>query len=159
MRNAFIAMLMLSAGWASAQDVLHLTDGTVYRGRLKNLASTQIQMEVQLPGVAGSAERRFETHQVEFIEFAPLKGEAEALANPDSPTQQERLLALWQEKSVRLAWPTNNAGSIGLAYADILLESADSALLSILTEANALLIRPVHAPALHAGQEVDYLPI
>lgn len=35
----------------------------------------------------------------------------------------------------------------------------DSALLSILTQANALLIRPQDGPALPTGSEVDYLPI
>ena len=35
----------------------------------------------------------------------------------------------------------------------------DSALLSILTEADALLIRPIGGPALPAGTTVEYLPI
>jgi molybdopterin molybdotransferase len=35
----------------------------------------------------------------------------------------------------------------------------DSALLSVLTEADALLIRPIGGPVLPAGTEVDYLPI
>ena len=38
-------------------------------------------------------------------------------------------------------------------------ERQDSALLSILTEANALLIRPVGDAALLAGERVDYIPI
>ena len=35
----------------------------------------------------------------------------------------------------------------------------DSALLSILTQSNALLIRPVNDSALRAGARVDYIPI
>jgi molybdopterin molybdotransferase len=35
----------------------------------------------------------------------------------------------------------------------------DSALLTVLTEANALLIRPIADPARNAGDEVPYLPI
>ena len=39
------------------------------------------------------------------------------------------------------------------------MNSQDSALLTILTAADALLIRPVDAPALGAGATVDYLPL
>ncbi|WP_298557285.1 gephyrin-like molybdotransferase Glp [uncultured Aliiroseovarius sp.] len=38
-------------------------------------------------------------------------------------------------------------------------DSQDSALLSVLAQANALLVRPVSAPALAAGARVEYLPI
>ena len=38
-------------------------------------------------------------------------------------------------------------------------DSQDSALLSVLAQANALLVRPVAAPALEAGAQVEYLPI
>ena len=38
-------------------------------------------------------------------------------------------------------------------------DSQDSALLSVLAQANALLVRPVTAPALAAGVQVEYLPI
>ncbi|WP_282181075.1 molybdopterin molybdotransferase MoeA [Aliiroseovarius marinus] len=38
-------------------------------------------------------------------------------------------------------------------------DSQDSALLSVLAQANALLVRPVSAPALEAGAQVEYLPI
>ncbi|NDW51854.1 gephyrin-like molybdotransferase Glp [Aliiroseovarius sp. PrR006] len=38
-------------------------------------------------------------------------------------------------------------------------DSQDSALLSVLAQANALLVRPIAAPALKAGARVEYLPI
>ncbi|WP_424940327.1 gephyrin-like molybdotransferase Glp [Aliiroseovarius sp. S253] len=38
-------------------------------------------------------------------------------------------------------------------------DSQDSALLSVLAQANALLVRPISAPALEAGAQVEYLPI
>jgi molybdopterin molybdotransferase len=47
------------------------------------------------------------------------------------------------------------AGLPGIAPFD----SQDSSLLSILSEANALLIRPVDDPARAAGEEVEYLPL
>lgn len=39
------------------------------------------------------------------------------------------------------------------------LDRQDSSLLSVLATANALLVRPVHAPALSAGALVDYVPL
>ncbi len=109
---------------APAQDRVHLKDGRVAQGRLLNLAKPLISMELQIPGVRGSAKREFDAELVDFIDFAPLPGEAEALANPADPRQQEVLLQLWQEKSVRLPWPANNAGDIGLALASQLLKQS-----------------------------------
>ena len=125
MRLPFIVSLLTALTPVVAEDVLHLTDGRVFHGSIRNLASSQIQMEVKLPGVSGSAQRSFETHAVDFIDFAPLPGETEALADPSNPAMQDRLFEFWRQKSVRLAWPTNNAGQIGLAYADGLLDSRD----------------------------------
>ncbi len=114
-----LAVLLLPA---PAQDRVHLKDGRVAQGRILNLARPLISMDLQLPGVRGSAKREFDAELVEFIDFAPLPGEAEALANPADTKQQEVLLKLWQEKSVHLSWPANNAGDIGLALADQLLK-------------------------------------
>jgi hypothetical protein len=115
-----LGMLQL---WAAGQDRVHLKDGRVAQGRILNLARTQISMELQLPGVAGYAKRELDPELVDFIDFAPLEGEAEALANPGDVKQQEVLLRLWQEKSVRLPWPASNAGEIGLVYAGALLKA------------------------------------
>ncbi len=116
--------LLLTA--APAQDRVHLKDGRVAQGRILNLAKPRINMELQIPGGRGTAKRDFDAELVEFIDFAPLPGEAEALANPADPKQQETLLKLWQEKSVRLPWPANNAGDIGLALANELFKQSDS---------------------------------
>lgn len=113
-----IISALLLAGSSAALDRVHLKDGRIAQGRILNLAASKISMELQLPGVAGFSKREFDPELVEFIDFAPLPGESEALANPKDPKQQEVLLKLWQEKSVRLPWPSNNAGDIGLAYAD-----------------------------------------
>lgn len=125
-RRAVALLLTLAASInVSAQDRLHLKDGRVAQGRILNLARPLISMELQLPGVVGSAKRDIPAAEVEFIDFAPLPGEAEALAAPGDPKQQDMLLKLWQEKSVRLPWPANNAGDIGLALADQLLATAE----------------------------------
>lgn len=121
------ALLITSS--ATAQDRVHLKDGRVAQGRLLNLAKPLISMELQLPGVRGFAKREFDAELVDFIDFAPLPGEAEALAQPADPKQQETLLQLWQQKSVHLPWPANNAGDIGLALADQLLKKTEPELI------------------------------
>ena len=50
---------------------------------------------------------------------------------------------------------TNGAGLPGIAP----FERQDSALLSILTEADALLVRPIGDAARAVGDEVEYIPI
>ena len=126
MRQAQVTLMLccLLASSAAAQDRVHLKDGRIAQGRILNLATSKISMELQLPGVTGFSKREFDPELVNFIDFAPLPGEAEALANPSDAKQQEVLLKLWQEKSVRLPWPANNAGDIGLAYADEVLKKA-----------------------------------
>lgn len=126
MRQARVMLILccLLASSAAAQDRVHLKDGRIAQGRILNLATSNISMELQLPGVAGFSKREFDPELVNFIDFAPLPGEAEALANPSDAKQQEVLLKLWQEKSVRLPWPSNNAGDIGLTYADEVLKQA-----------------------------------
>ena len=126
----FIALIaFLLACRAGAQDRVHMKDGRIAQGRILNLATSKISMELQLPGVSGFSKRDFDPELVRFIDFAPLPGEAEALANPSDPKQQETLLKLWQEKSVRLPWPSNNAGDIGLVYADSLLKASSPELI------------------------------
>lgn len=117
--------LLMAGATVVAQDRVHLKDGRVAQGQILNLGSKLISMNLQLQGVSGSAKREFDPELVEFIDFAPMPGEAEALAKPDDPAQQEVLLKIWQEKSVRLPWPMNNAGDIGLALADALFKKAD----------------------------------
>lgn len=106
-------LLCLCAATAAAQDVVHLQDGRALHGRLERLASREIVLLETLPGGRGSARRSLPADAIRFIDFAPLPGEAEALADPAK--QERRLLELWQEKSVHLGQPASNAGAIGLA--------------------------------------------
>lgn len=107
-------------------DVLHLQDGTVLHGRVQRLASKSIAMLVQVPAGGGTVQHEIPTSNLKFIDFAPMPGEVKALANPHTPANRKRLLELWQEKSVNLRWPSNNAGAIGLAYAGALMAMKDS---------------------------------
>ncbi|HCN29648.1 MAG TPA: hypothetical protein DIT64_13075 [Verrucomicrobiales bacterium] len=124
---AFAALLGLTS--LHAQDVLHLQDGRKLRGKVQRLASQSIAMLEVLPGGRGSAQRDIPPDQVAFIDFAPLPGEAEALADPANAAMEKRLLELWQEKSVNLRWPSNNAGLIGLTLAGQSMKSGDPLLI------------------------------
>lgn len=124
-----IPLLALCATPLPAQDRIHLKDGRVAQGRILNLAKPLISFELQLPGVQGSAKREFDADLIDFIDFAPLPGETEALANPSDPKNQDTLLQLWQQKSVHLAWPANNAGDIGLTLAGQLLQKTEPELI------------------------------
>lgn len=106
-------LIYLFAATAAAQDVVHLQDGRALHGRLERLASREIVLAETLPGGRGTARRSLLPDAIRFIDFAPLSGEMEALADP--ATQERRLLELWQEKSVHLGRPASNAGTIGLA--------------------------------------------
>lgn len=138
---ACIAVLLLgvTAPWhplraqttpsAPSLDVLHLENGSVLTGKILRLATPGISMQVQLPGVTGTAMRDIALDQVKFIDFAPLPGEQEALAAPHTASSQARLLELWRDKSVNLRWKAGNAGQIGLVYAGELMKQTDPALL------------------------------
>lgn len=140
-RAAFIASLLLGAPatWHAlysqtmpstpVMDVVHLENGSVLTGRVLRLATPGISMQVQLPGVTGTAMRDIALDQVKFIDFAPLPGELEALAAPQTAASQARLLELWRDKSVNLRWKAGNAGQIGLVYAGELMKQTDPALL------------------------------
>lgn len=106
-------LLCLLTAAAAAQDVVHLQDGRALHGRLERLASREIVLVETLPGGRGTARRSLLPDAIRFIDFAPLPGEMEALADPAK--QERRLLELWQEKSVHLGRPASNAGAIGLA--------------------------------------------
>lgn len=111
------------------QDVVHLQDGRAMRGKLQRLSSQGVAMQEALPGGIGFAQRNIPVDQVKFIDFAPLTGETEALANPVDPAMQKRLMELWQEKSVHLRWPANNAGLIGVTLAQELMKQTDPGLI------------------------------
>jgi hypothetical protein len=114
-------LLPLLATAAAAQDIVHLQDGRALHGRLERLASREIVLVETVPG--GSTRRSLPPNEVRFIDFAPLPGEAEALNDPAG--HERRLLELWQEKSVHLDRPANNAGSIGLAIMGECLQRND----------------------------------
>lgn len=106
-------LIYLFAATAAAQDVVHLQDGRALHGRLERLASREIVLAETLPGGRGTARRSLLPDAIRFIDFAPLPGEKEALADPAQ--HERRLLELWQEKSLHLGRPASNGGAIGLA--------------------------------------------
>ena len=121
MRSALGILLMLPL-LIHAEDVVHLNDGKILRGKILRLATPLVTMELQLPGGVGSAKRDFDPSLIKFIDFAPFPGEAEALAQAATAEGQKRLWEIWQEKSINLKWAQNNSGQLGLTLAQQLLK-------------------------------------
>ncbi len=124
MRSALGILLMLPL-LIHAEDVVHLNDGKILRGKILRLATPLVTMELQLPGGVGSAKRDFDPSLIKFIDFAPFPGEAEALAQAATAEGQKRLWEIWQEKSINLKWAQNNSGQLGLTLAQQLLKQRD----------------------------------
>lgn len=115
--------LLLPAAAVVAQDVLHLKDGTTVRGRIVAITDNILTYETAIDlggGRTASARPTIPTPSVEFIEFAPLPGEAELMASP-ATADPTALQQLWDEAAKHLHRPRSRAGRIGLAYADRLL--------------------------------------
>ncbi len=128
MRRWLASCLLLCIA-ARAEDVVHLNDGKILRGKILRLATPLVTMEIQLPGGVGSAKRDFDPSLIKFIDFEPLPGETEALAQPEKGAGQKRLWEVWQEKSINLRWAQNNSGLVGLTLAQQLLKQTDPFLL------------------------------
>jgi hypothetical protein len=119
----FLLVVVTMLPWmVVALDRVHLTDGKVMEGEILNLAEAGLSMNLRLPGVSGFAKREVAVDTVDFIDFSPIPGLEEAMANPKDAGQQAVMLKLWQEHSVRLRWPTNPIGKMGLVFAEALYE-------------------------------------
>ncbi|MCB1211962.1 MAG: hypothetical protein KDK97_21755 [Verrucomicrobiales bacterium] len=128
MRSTLSILLMMPL-LIHAEDVVHLNDGKILRGKILRLATPLVTMEMQLPGGVGSAKRDFDPSLIKFIDFEPFPGEAEALAQTETADGQKRLWEIWQEKSINLKWAQNNSGLLGLTLAQRLLKQSDPFLL------------------------------
>ncbi|MCB1235202.1 MAG: hypothetical protein KDM91_09040 [Verrucomicrobiae bacterium] len=120
---AVLAWLAAPATGLRAQDVLHLKTGQTVPCAIE--AVTDNIVTFRLPGMAKNAPpRSAKMEAVEFIEFAPLPGEAKVLADP-AKAPPETLEKLWTDKSRLLGRPRSNAGALGVLHARALLRGDD----------------------------------
>ena len=110
---------------APAVDVVTLKDGTTMAGVIETITDQFLNVRTIVDmggGRTASAKRQFAMAQVQYIDFAPLPGEEEAVKSPDTFTEEE-LAELWAQRRMHLHRPNSNAGRLGLAVAEAYLKS------------------------------------
>ena len=109
----------------NAQDAVHLKNGETLDCRIEAITDNILTYQTSVDlggGRSATARRTISPDFVDFIEFAALPGESENLADPGA-LDLKKIEAVWFEISRHLHRPRSNAGRIGLAYANALLNS------------------------------------
>lgn len=119
--------LVVVSGSLQAQDadVVHLSDGTTMVGQIEVITDEFVNVRSTVSiagGKSASAKRQFKMAQIEYIDFAPLPGEAEALENPQAAGAQA-LTKLWKQRRMHVHRPNSTAGQLGLLVAQQYLKS------------------------------------
>jgi len=112
-----LLLSVLSA--AHAGDVLTLKNGRTADCRILSFSPTTVKILWQ-----EKEERDIPVADIEFIDFAPLPGEAAALAKAVGDGASEPLMEFWVKKIPRLPVARSNGGEIGLTYAELLSRNA-----------------------------------
>jgi tetratricopeptide (TPR) repeat protein len=117
-----VAFIFVSA--AIAEDVVHIKDHDPVEGEIQFINEEKVTLKTTIelaPGQFGSRTVDIAAKFIDFIEFEPLPGETEILADP-AAADLSALEALWDAKRVHLGRPRSNAGQVAMAYAERLLE-------------------------------------
>lgn len=112
--KALLLSFLLAAA-ALAADTITLKNGRTADCRILSLSPTAVKILWQ-----EKEEREVPLTDIEFITFAPLPGEAEALTKAVSTGTSEPLMEFWVKKIPRLPFPRSDAGETGLTYAELL---------------------------------------
>lgn len=89
----------------------------------------------------------------------PMIRAMQGLPHPEAPRQRARLARPVEANGARAHYMRARLGRDDTGVTIAPFDRQDSALLSILSEADALLIRPVGDPAREAGAEVEYIAL
>ena len=108
-------LFLLAACSCIAGDVLTLKNGRTADCRILSFTPTAVKILWQ-----EKEERDIAMTDIEFITFASLPGEEAALAKAVSAGDSNPLMETWVKKIPRLGIARNNAGEIGLTYAELL---------------------------------------
>ena len=133
MKPCFVATLAALAvavpvgGMLHAQeaDVVHLRDGTTMAGQIEVITDDFVNVRTTVSiggGRTASAKRQFKMNQVDYIDFAALPGEVEALQDPQS-AGVKALVELWKQRRMHVHRPNSAAGQLGLLVAQEYLKS------------------------------------
>ncbi len=108
-------LFLIAACTCMAGDVLTLKNGRTADCRILSFTPATVKILWQ-----DKEEREIAMTDIEFISFAPLPGEEAALAKAVSAGDSNPLMETWVKKIPRLGIARNNAGEIGLTYAELL---------------------------------------
>lgn len=117
--------LALLGGLGFADDAIHLKQGDPLEGEILTIDDEKLTLKITIelaPGQFGSRTVTVPAVAIDFIEFEPLAGETEILADPVAADLAE-LQALWNAKRIHLHRSRSNSGLVAMAFAERLLES------------------------------------
>jgi len=122
-----VVILVVTSGSLPGRevDVVHLNDGTTMAGQIEVITDEFVNVRTTVSiggGKLASAKRQFKMAQVDYIDFAPLPGEIEALENPEA-TGAQALVELWKQRRMHVHRPNSTAGQLGLLVAQEYLKS------------------------------------
>lgn len=113
-------LLPFPASQAVAQDTVILKNGRKAECQVLDFTADTVKISWK-PAPGATAEfRAVPLAEVDFVEFAPLPGEAEARAQAAKEGRSEPLLPFWAKRVSWLSRPRCDAGELGLTYAELL---------------------------------------
>jgi len=114
-----LLLLLFCALFSRAGDVLTLKNGRTPECKVLSFTTASVKILWQ-----ERETRDIPLANIEFITFAPLPGEKEALAKAVAEGKGTPLIQLWIAKSPRLGIPRSDAGETGLTFAELLTREA-----------------------------------
>jgi hypothetical protein len=112
--------LLAATPRAAAQDTVFLKNGRKADCQVLDFTADTVKISWK-PTPGSRAEfRAVPLADVDFVEFAPLPGEAEARAQAVKEGRSEPLLPFWGKRVSWLGRPRCDAGELGLTYAELL---------------------------------------
>jgi hypothetical protein len=121
-----VSFLLLCAATASAQDVIHRTNGARQAAKVVGIDERSLKVEVVLvpgqpPGVISMS--RAEVTRVDFAE----REEEQRLLKAGIAADPAQVAQMWRAKAPLLGFPNSNAGSFALLHAQQLIKTPATA--------------------------------
>lgn len=116
----FLRPVIAAEEGAAARDTVVLKNGRRAECEILSFTDSAVRLRHRASPEASWTERSIPVAEVDYILFAPLPGEAEALSRALEEGRPDVLMPFWVKRQSLLGRPRSNAGELGLAYAEIL---------------------------------------
>ena len=116
----FLFLFILTPFPLRAQDTVVLKNGRKAACRVLDFTAGAVKISYSATPGAAPADRLVPLGEVEYVELAPLPGEAEALALAVREGRSEPLIGFWVKRLPWIGHPRTNGGETGLTYAELL---------------------------------------